>query len=593
MGLLLKRSHNSKARELGDELWNDSNSSACPRIPIDTAMTILVDSSLGRQTYTNQRKILKTASLDILPPWYSLRKEQQVITPDLCQLPDPHVGVNFPLIPSLKLTAQRILQNVPEHKFSGSDIILMNIKFGFDGSGSHAIYHQVNNEKTNNIIMTMFCPLNISSESGSILWEQKSPNNPLTHRPLALQMGKESSDSLKSLEIFNNDILTLNNTGCNIIDNDGQEIVLKVKIQSHMMDMKATHLYLGLGGAYCDLCHFSKEQCCNEDHINVGFEITRDINSLHSLFNELLKDDGSILIKPKDYPKRGGLTTKPIPTSNVLSIQILHALLRTFDIFMKVNVYLRASVFEWSESSKNGNKELIKKAKSEIQKKILSETGLQWDYPDPTGKGGSTTTGNTARSILHNETNRNLVLEMIPEDYQDIMKKFGQELSVIIRVFSSSEDVNVTEYKKLCSELYLYLIQSFPRVSDIHLNGPWISITPSLHKLLAHSWELIELNGDIGLLSLDESGLEGSNKILRGIRTKLSRKTSQNANLADSIRRLWLGSDPKVNFVRSKTKPFCKHCVEFGHSTRYCQIKTPKHGPLSSDDALFQSLILR
>ena len=113
---------------------------------------------------------------------------------------------------------------------------------------------------------------------------------------------------------------------------------------------------------------------------------------------------------------------------------------------------------------------------------------------------------------------------MIPDNLKEIMRHFGQQLSVILRVFSSSEIVNVTEYKKLCTELYQFLIQSFPRVTDKHLKGPWISITPSLHKLLAHSWELIEMNGDRGLCYLDESGMDGSNKIIHGIRTKLSRK---------------------------------------------------------------------
>ena len=171
------------------------------------------------------------------------------------------------------------------------------------------------------------------------------------------------------------------------------------------------------------------------------------------------------------------------------------------------------------------------------------------------------------------------------------MKKFGQQLSVIPRVLCSSELVNVKEYKKLCTELYLFLIRSFPRVIKKHLPGPWISITPSLHKLLAHSWELIELNGDQGLRNLDESGLEGNNKILCGIRTKLARKTSQSANLVDTIRRLWMGSDPKVNVHRLKTKPYCKHCTEHGHSTRYCKTLHTVSGPISCVDALFESLI--
>ena len=84
-----------------------------------------------------------------------------------------------------------------------------------------------------------------------------------------------------------------------------------------------------------------------------------------------------------------------------------------------------------------------------------------------------------------------------------------------------------------------------------------------------------------------------SNKILHGNRTKLSRKTSQTANLTDTIRRMWLGSDPKVNNIRLKTRKKFKICNKQECSTRYCQIKHPIFGPLNSDHALFESLILR
>ena len=64
------------------------------------------------------------------------------------------------------------------------------------------------------------------------------------------------------------------------------------------------------------------------------------------------------------------------------------------------------------------------------------------------------------------------------------------------------------------------------RVVNRHLPGPWISITPAVHKLLAHSWKLMQNNDNRGLGSLDESGIEGCNKILRSIRINLSRKVS-------------------------------------------------------------------
>ena len=367
LGLLLTRCQNQKAREFGNHLWNDPDSAAQLQVPIDTAMAILVDSSLGRQTYSNQRKILKSVGHDILPPWIHLRNEQTKITPEPQRLPDPHVGVHFPLIQSTKITAQRIFQDIPDSTIPDSKSLIMNIKFGFDGSGSHAIYHQLNNEKTNNIILTMFCPLSISSEDGSvILWEQPSPNNPLTHRPLSLQMGKESAESLKSLEIFNDDISTLKDTGFNFETVADQDVTMKVHIKSHMMDMKAAHLYLGLGGAYCDLCNFSKEQCLDPGQIEMGFEITRDIDSLQNVFNDLVQDDGSILKRRNDYDERGGQTTKPIPTNEVLSVQVLRALLRTFNHYMKTAVHLRAGVFDWSESPTSINKQFLTTAKGQI-----------------------------------------------------------------------------------------------------------------------------------------------------------------------------------------------------------------------------------
>ena len=60
---------------------------------------------------------------------------------------------------------QRIIQNLPENVELSSEVQL-TIKFGFDGSGSHSIYNHVNNAQTNNMILTMFCPLSIENNNG-------------------------------------------------------------------------------------------------------------------------------------------------------------------------------------------------------------------------------------------------------------------------------------------------------------------------------------------------------------------------------------------------------------------------------------------
>ena len=103
-------------------------------------------------------------------------------------------------------------------------------------------------------------------------------------------------------------------------------------------------------------------------------------------------------------------------------------------------------------------------------------------------------------------------------------------------------------------------------------NKSWENITPTIHNILANSWELIEYNDRVGLGALDVSGLEVCNKIMGNIRTNLSRKIAQRENLIDTIRRIrmWISSDPLVELERKKTKTICKHCKSSGHSIYSC-----------------------
>ena len=145
-----------------------------------------------------------------------------------------------------------------------------------------------------------------------------------------------------------------------------------------------------------------------------------------------------------------------------------------------------------------------------MQGKIYSEKPIKWDYPDAAGKGGTTTNGNVARSLLHVKENHDIIVNELPEEDRETFQRFGQYLSVIIRVLSSKRRINVEKYMNLCTEFNLFFNDSFQRKIHKHLPCPWISIALSLHKVLGHSWELIEMNDGHGLGSLDESGLEGN-----------------------------------------------------------------------------------
>ena len=109
-----------------------------------------------------------------------------------------------------------------------------------------------------------------------------------------------------------------------------------------------------------------------------------------------------------------------------------------------------------------------------------------------------------------------------------------------------------------------------------------MSITPTIHKLLAHSAELININGGRGLKSLSEEGLESNIK-------RLSRKFNQKVNLIDCLARLWIGSDPMVVQERLKGRPSCKICNESGHSSQKCSSK-PKN--VTNDDFVVNSIFI-
>ena len=129
--------------------------------------------------------------LQIWQPWPSRRKywgemtplsKILIIWPLRPLLSQQSEGWNY-LIPLelcallQKLPANRIFQLEAFSQTLTEDTteLMLNIKYGFDGSGGHAIFNQLGNCATNNMVMAMFCPLSITSRDGStIFWSQKA-----------------------------------------------------------------------------------------------------------------------------------------------------------------------------------------------------------------------------------------------------------------------------------------------------------------------------------------------------------------------------------------------------------------------------------
>ena len=105
-------------------------------------------------------------------------------------------------------------------------------------------------------------------------------------------------------------------------------------------------------------------------------------------------------------------------------------------------------------------------------------------------------------------------------------KELFQRLSVIGRVVSSNQLITVLDFRQYCLETYIFILT----------NWNWCLLAESLHRLLGHTWEMIVLNINHGLLSEFEQGSECSHKEERHAREHLSRKCDLISGDADTFR---------------------------------------------------------
>ena len=141
-------------------------------------------------------------------------------------------------------------------------------------------------------------------------------------------------------------------------------------------------------------------------------------------------------------------------------------------------------------------------------------------------------------------------------EHKDPLLKVHTQLSSILRIFNSDRKINTEEFGNLCRNTYLLILDSFP----------WANISPALHKLLAHSEEILrDINFGYGLKCFSEEGSEACKKLIRKYREHL-RKFSFEDNLVDIFIRLASDSDPVL--LTYRTAPVFEKCGEYGHAKR-------------------------
>eukprot|EP00088_Acartia_fossae_P039914 TRINITY_DN4153_c0_g1_i1.p1 TRINITY_DN4153_c0_g1~~TRINITY_DN4153_c0_g1_i1.p1 ORF type:complete len:755 (-),score=121.41 TRINITY_DN4153_c0_g1_i1:80-2179(-) len=534
-----------------------------------TSQAIVCESYIGRTTFQSIKKIMIAEDQDVFCSWKKMYEFRKEISPEMKMIYEDPVGGGdeeedeLPVFCGVYYSFQEAVVKTTEQlmKVLKIDIdvartLQLSCKYGFDGSGGHKIYQQQGNMNTENLILCMFCPLMLEdTATGEILWKQSAPNSDFAQRPLLLLLGKETHANIDHLRLLEPDRVLMEKEGIQVA-----QVCVKVKTIAHCLDRKAANLYTGVGGAYCDLCTYTKEACRSIELIEEGIPITRSVKDTKRIFDSLVDDDGQIMKKPGDADTRQGCTSEPITEIEAPTVQILHSLLRTFDHWARTCVHLNAGIRIWKKPSSSTQSKFLTLAKDKIQAK-LKKIGIRWDFVDSNAQGGTSTTGNTVRRLLYDENGRKIFTEGISSaEDRAAAETYGHQLSIILGIVSSDGVYDIEKYRDYCTQLYVHLLTKLS----------WVSITPTLHKLLAHSAELMEANDCHGLKNISEEGLEANNKIVRKFRSNLSRKVDQKSNLSDCLARLWIGSDPEIVMVRLKGRPKCSNCQEVGHSKRYC-----------------------
>ena len=247
--------------------------------------------------------------------------------------------------------------------------------------------------------------------------------------------------------------------------------------------------------------------------------------------------------KTGDYKTRQGVCDQPITESDLTkNIPVCHAKIRSFEFIVEV-LARQLSHQKWSTPSDpvtytEAEKEKYKAAREKVKEELYQNLAINIGNP------GDMVTG-SAFQTFSSDHSRDFICGLVPEHLREYLNFILLGLCSAVKVINSQKrKVNVEKMKKLCTEVNFVLVLFFP----------WVKVSPSVHRILAHSWEVILFNDGFGLGGESEEGLEALNKYIRDMREHGSRKDSTENNFTDTFNHLWDRSRPTIVEMEREVK---------------------------------------
>ena len=372
-------------------------------------------------------------------------------------------------------------------------------------------------------------------------------NKPGNVRPIAIFPEKESQQMLRDfMPILDEEV------------RDVHRALVPVKISGEDRHIKCAMTYMGLcdgkmitnlmqlGGSYCTMCTSPQTDCHNQDIVKEGFLITRSVESIKDLAIALADpESGEVPRKRGDYNTRQGVIGQPLTEADLCSnIPVCHSKIRVFEWFIDL-VLRQNSSKKWSSSFRpitytKEEKEDMKLERQRLKAELHQQLAI--NIGDPSDM----VTGASFKKFC-SDHGRDVVTSLIrdPEVHESFREIHLGLCAVVLILNSQKREVNTIKVKTISLEVYLQILETFP----------WCVVSQSVHRILGHGWERIEMNQNYGLGDVSEEGLEAMNKFIRYFRSRGSRTTSSTENFLDTFNHLWQRSSPVLHqLYREKRK---------------------------------------
>ncbi|CAG9804114.1 unnamed protein product [Chironomus riparius] len=238
-----------------------------------------------------------------------------------------------------------------------------------------------------------------------------------------------------------------------------------------------------------------------------------------------------VLINFKFYPTIIDGKILNILTENLIfGCQPLHAIINTFNGLLHISY--KKEIMAWR--SNKGTKKRVDDRKKKILEQLEKSFGIKFDKPR-SGGSGTSTTGKLCRVAFNNPDKLAAALELDV----DLIKN----LSIILKVLNSHEDIDHEKFGDFCKNTYKLIVSLYP----------WYKLPATIHKILAHSSDIIMIL-PLSPGCFGEEGGESHNYFYKLARLMNARKTSRKENLMDVFYRAMDASDPVLSTKRLNTR---------------------------------------